>query len=53
MRDAAVNGHIDRLRVLIDGVQNHSPQTAEALRNLAAAYDYETLITLLQSAQAR
>jgi signal transduction histidine kinase/CheY-like chemotaxis protein len=53
MRDAAVKGHIDRLRVLMDDVQNYSPQTAEALRNLAAAYDYETLITLLQSAQAR
>ncbi|MBI5251466.1 MAG: response regulator [Desulfomonile tiedjei] len=46
MREATINGYLDRLRYLLENVANYDGQLANGLRVLAERYEYDTLCHL-------
>lgn len=46
MKEATINGYLDRLRRLLDKVANYDRKLAEGLRILADRYEYDTLCRL-------
>ncbi len=46
MREATINGYLDRLRYLLDKVATYDGQLASGLRVLAERYEYDTLCHL-------
>ena len=53
MREAALNGYLDRLNELIEQLTDHHPNEAAALRDLADRYEYDTLLELLGGGDAQ
>ena len=48
LRDAVLNGQMDRLTALVQEVADHDARMAGQLKELVDAYQYNTLITLFQ-----
>jgi two-component system, sensor histidine kinase len=46
MKEATINGYLDRLRRLLDKVENYDTKLADGLRILVDRYEYDTLCRL-------
>ncbi len=49
LREATINARVSRLNSLIDQVHDHDPEAAAPLRRLVNAYQYETLLAVLDN----